>query len=247
MEAPARRQVVVWDLPTRLFHWVLVLLVALDLFAVEPEGGSSTVLHFLFGYAIAGLLVFRLLWGFIGSRRSRFADFVRPWSRVRGYVERLLRLDPPDSIGHNPLGGWMILALLGILLLMIATGLLAANRRAAGPFAHILGAGGAGLMGELHSLLSSLLVALAILHIAGVFAGWLLTGKNLILSMLNGRKSLSEAEAAVEPPPAPNWRAVVAVGLAILFAGWLALTTDYTRTRATLASSIGQSTQAGGQ
>src|SRR5579872_6731259 len=89
MESPDRRPALVWDLPTRLFHWSLVLLVGLNLFLISPRGGLSTVVHFVVGYGIAGLLVFRLFWGFIGSRHSRFSDFVRPWPRLRAYLGRL--------------------------------------------------------------------------------------------------------------------------------------------------------------
>jgi cytochrome b len=245
MESPDRRATLVWDLPTRLFHWSLVLLVALNLFAISPRGGSSTVIHFVAGYAIAGLLAFRLVWGLIGSRHSRFSDFVRPWPRLREYLGRLMRFDPPHSTGHNPVGGWMILALLFFLLLMIVTGLCAANRRVAGPLASWLGAGAAGLAGELHSLLSSLLIGLIIVHIAGVLGEWLLTGENLIRAMVTGLKRLPAAEAASEPPPAPSWRAAVLGILALAFVLWLSLITDYGQTQATLAPSGGQSSQSG--
>jgi cytochrome b len=245
MELPDRRPTLVWDLPTRLFHWSLVLLVGLNLFLISPRGGASTVIHFVAGYGIAGLLVFRLFWGFIGSRHSRFSDFVRPWPRLRDYLKRLMRFDPPHSTGHNPVGGWMILALIFFLLLMILTGLFGANRRAAGPLASWLGAGTAGLAGGLHSLLSSLLIGLVVVHIAGVFGEWLLTGENLIRAMVTGLKRLPAAEAAGEPPPAPIWRAALIGILAVAFVVWSALSTDYGRTKATLAPSGGQTSQSG--
>lgn len=245
MESPDRRATLVWDLPTRLFHWSLVLLVGLNLFLISPRGGLSTVIHFVAGYGIGGLLVFRLFWGFIGSRHSRFSDFVRPWPRLREYLRRLMRFDPPHSTGHNPVGGWMILALLFFLLLMIVTGLFGANRRAAGPLASWLSAGTAGLAGQLHSLLSSLLIALVVVHVAGVLGEWLLTGENLIRAMVTGLKRLPAAEAAGEPAPAPLWRAAVVGILALAFVLWSSLTTDYGRTKATLAPSGGQSSQSG--
>lgn len=240
MDAP-RRAVVVWDLPTRIFHWSMVLLVAINLFVISPKGGLHTKIHFVAGYAIAGLLVFRLAWGFIGSRRSRFADFVHPWPKLRAYLARLSRFDPPHSVGHNPVGGWMILGLLAFLLSMTLTGVLAANRRSAGPLAHWMGADGARLMGELHSLLSSILIALIVAHIAGVLVEWLLSGENLIRAMLNGRKRLPEVEAASEPAPAPIWRAAVLLVVAAAFSLWLALSTDYARTD----SSLGTPSQTG--
>ena len=239
MDAP-RRDVVVWDLPTRIFHWTMVLLVAINLFVISPKGGLHTKIHFLAGYAIASLLVFRLAWGFIGSRRSRFGDFVQPWPKLRAYLARLMRFDPPHSVGHNPVGGWMILGLLAMLLSMILTGLLAANRRSAGPLAYLMGGSGARLMGELHSLLSSVLIAFIIVHIGGVLVEWLLSGENLIRAMLNGRKRLPEAEAATEPAPAPIWRAAVLLVVAAAFGLWLAFSTDYARTDSTLGAPSGQ-------
>jgi cytochrome b len=240
MDSTDRRKILVWDLPTRLFHWSLVLLVGLNLFVIGPRGGLSTVIHFVLGYVIAGLLLFRFFWGFIGSPRSRFRDFVRPWPKLRAYLARLLRFDPPHSIGHNPVGGWMILGLLGLLLLMVVTGLFGANRRAAGPFAPLLGAGSAGLMGELHSLLSSVLIAFIIVHVTGVLAEWMLTGENLIRSMITGRKRLAEAEAAAEPPVAPVWRAAILAILALALVIWLVWVTDYGLNRATIGSNGSQ-------
>src|SRR5262245_11271175 len=111
MSAVSQRSVPIWDVPTRLFHWLLVLLVGTNLFLIEPGGGIETVIHMVAGYGVAGLLFFRLIWGFIGSPRSRFADFLRPWSAVKAYTERLRRLQPTPAIGHNPLGGWMIIIL----------------------------------------------------------------------------------------------------------------------------------------
>jgi len=245
MESPDRRPILVWDLPTRLFHWSLVLLVAINLFLISPRGGPSTVIHFIAGYGIAGLVAFRLVWGFIGSRHSRFRDFVRPWTRLRDYLERLIRFDPPHSTGHNPVGGWMILALLIFLSLMIATGLFGANRRAAGPLAPLVGAGAAGVAGELHSLLSSLLIGLVVVHIAGVLGEWLLTGENLIRAMVTGVKRLPAAEAAGETAPVPTWRAAVIGILVLAIILWSALSTDYGRTQATLAPGSGQSTPSG--
>src|ERR1700687_2482285 len=106
------RETMVWDLPTRTFHWTLVVLVGTDLFLISPRGGLHALVHFIAGYTIAGLILFRLAWGFVGSPRSRFADFLYGCPVVKPYAVRLLRLDPPHSIGHNPLGGWMIVLLI---------------------------------------------------------------------------------------------------------------------------------------
>jgi cytochrome b len=232
---PNDREIEIWDISTRIFHWTLVVLVAVNLFLIGPRGGAATVIHFIAGYAIAGLLLFRLLWGFLGSPRSRFADFVHRWPVVRSYVERLRRFDPPPSVGHNPLGGWMIVVLLATLAGMIVTGLVAAGRRAAGPLAGSIPLQAAGLARDLHSLISNLLIGLIIVHILGVAVDWLLTRDNLVKAMLTGRKRLAPEIAAREGRVAPAWRALLLALLSLALVAGLSLSTDYGRTRATLA------------
>ncbi len=227
-------EVLIWDIPTRLAHWSLVILVATNLFLIEPSGGLATVVHFVAGFGVAGLLLFRLFWGLAGSPRSRFADFLHPWPVVKGYVARLRRLDPPHSIGHNPLGGWMIILLLATLGGMIATGLFAAGEDAAGPLAGTVPLQLAELSGDLHGLISSLLMALVFVHLAGVAAEWFLTRDNLVKPMLTGHKLLSPAAAAREPSPASPWRALPVALLCLALVAGLAISTDFTRNRDTL-------------
>ncbi|RDD63916.1 cytochrome b/b6 domain-containing protein [Ferruginivarius sediminum] len=193
------RRVVVWDLPTRVFHWALVALVALAYVTAEDDGLAYQV-HVLCGYGVALLLAFRVLWGFVGSRHARFADFIYGWSMVRDYVRGLLRLDPPHHVGHNPLGAIMIFALLAVLIGTVWTGL----------------ASGGG-ESDLHETLGNLVIILAAIHVAGVLADWLLTGENLTRAMVTGWKELPDAEASRETPPVRPWRAVaVALVVAVL-------------------------------
>jgi cytochrome b len=118
---PSKASVLVWDVPTRLFHWMLVFLVALAWVTGEAEG-SLFVVHKLAGYGVAVLLVFRVIWGFAGSRHSRFSDFVRPWREVFAHIKGMLSLRPARTFGHNPLGGWMALVLLLVLAAQVTTG-----------------------------------------------------------------------------------------------------------------------------
>ena len=117
---PSDPSVLVWDLPTRLFHWMLVLLVALAWVTGEAEGSMFTV-HKLAGYGVAVLLVFRVIWGFAGSGHSRFSDFVRPWREVLAHIKGMISLRPARTVGHNPLGGWMALLLLLVLAAQVGT------------------------------------------------------------------------------------------------------------------------------
>jgi cytochrome b len=235
MTPSPERDTEIWDLSTRIFHWVLVLLVGINLFIIGPRAGFQTIFHFVAGYAIAGLLLFRLVWGFVGSPRSRFADFLRRWPVVKDYVDRLKRFDPPHSIGHNPLGGWMIALLLTTLAGMIVTGLFAAGRRAAGPLAASIPLPAAMMVRDLHSLISDFLIALIVVHLLGVAVDWFLTGDNLVKAMVTGRKKLPAEAAGREGRIAPAWRAVLLALVSLALVAGLSLSTDYTRTRATLA------------
>jgi cytochrome b len=118
------RFIMVWDFPTRLFHWLLVIFVIIS-FVTGNIGGNAMQYHEWSGFTILTLLLFRLVWGFVGSRESRFMTFIRGPSAVVRYATTLLRSDSTRHIGHNPLGGWSIIAMLFALLLQAGTGLFA--------------------------------------------------------------------------------------------------------------------------
>lgn len=185
----------VWGLPTRVFHWSLAVLVILNFLTGEDEG----LLYAYCGYLVGLSVLFRVAWGAIGTRHARFADFVKPWSETRAYVVRLLRLRPPRYVGHNPLGGYMILAMLGTLALIVLTGMMAARGEGTtiplfGWTPHWL----AEAADEVHEAAGDLMMVLAAVHVGGVLVDGLLTRENLIAAMITGRKDT--AGAAVESP-----------------------------------------------
>jgi hypothetical protein len=140
----------------------------------------------------------------------------------------------------NPLGGWMIALLIATVIGMIATGLFAVGRSAAGPLAGMVPLTLASLAHSLHKLLSNFLIALIVTHIAGVAADWFLTGDNLVKSMLTGRKRLAPADAAREQLVAPIRRAVLLGILALAVTIGLTISTDYTRNLSMLSQTTGQ-------
>jgi cytochrome b len=234
MSDQQHRATPVWDLPTRIFHWTLVLLVSTNLFLFAPTGGIATVIHMTAGYVICGLLLFRLAWGFLGSPRSRFADFVQPWSSVKAYLEGLVRFAPPRSIGHNPLGGWMILVMLVALAGAAVTGIFASGRHAAGALADWVPVDVTALAGDMHEFLGNFMIALVIVHIAGVAVDWLLTRENIVKSMINGRKHLPADLSARERPLVRGTRAALIGVFCAAVVGALIAATDYSLDRATL-------------
>lgn len=170
--APGR--ILVWDLPVRVFHWLMALSFAGAYLSAESE--RWRLVHVTLGYTLAGLVVFRLLWGLAGTRHARFTAFVRgPAAAVR-YLGSLWRGQPEHYAGHNPAGAWAIVALL----------LLAAGLSASG-WAVYSDIGGHGLE-EAHEVLAHLMLAVVAVHIAAVALSSWLHQDNLVAAMVHGRK-----------------------------------------------------------
>jgi len=215
-----KQTIVVWDVPVRLFHWTLLAVTALAFATAEAEG-AWFVLHLAAGYAVMALLVFRLAWGFAGTRYARFGEFVYPWPVVRRHAANVARLRPRRYVGHNPLGGWMIMALLVVLGLLVASGLFAGDEGEKGPLAHWLSAGVADAIGELHEGLNTVLWTLVAVHVAGVVIESLLTGENLIRALWTGKKEVENAEADSGPVGAlPLMASLVLAVAAVIAVAW---------------------------
>jgi cytochrome b len=173
-------RILVWDLPTRLFHWLLAGTFAGAWLTAESERWIGV--HTTLGYTFAGLIAFRLVWGFIGSRYARFSSFVTGPGPVARYLGSILTFRPEHHVGHNPAGGWAVLALLG---LGLATAL-------SGYAAYHLGAH---WLEELHEGAAGAMLALVFVHIGAVLVSSLLHRENLVRAMWNGFKRGSPAEA----------------------------------------------------
>lgn len=184
-------QVKVWDPLVRLFHWTLVG--AFTLAYLSEDDFQN--LHVYAGYTVGGLIVFRLLWGFVGTRHARFGDFVRSPSEIAAYLKSLLGGSPRHYLGHNPAGGAMVIALLVSLLFTVATGLMAYGAEGHGPLAPWVwtwGVGGEEAFEEAHEFFANLTVLLVVVHVAGVLVSSLLHGENLVRAMITGRKAASD-------------------------------------------------------
>jgi cytochrome b len=198
----------VWDPLVRLFHWSLVAAFAI----AWLTGDEESRLHELAGYAVIGLVLVRIVWGFVGTRYARFSDFVYHPSTVLGYARQMLVGKPKHYLGHNPLGGMMILALLVSLLATGVTGLaLQGAEQGTGPLASLSSGatvtmpgviamavadddaeeedeGGEEIWEELHEFFANLTLLLVALHIGGVIVGSLVHRENLVRAMFTGRK-----------------------------------------------------------
>jgi cytochrome b len=187
-EVPA--SVSVWDLPIRLFHWLLAASVVTSW--ATAELGFMRV-HFLCGYTILTLLLFRLGWGIVGSHPARFATFVRGPRAALAHL-RELRLPPdrvPPVLGHNPLGGWMVVTLLLVLLVQAGSGLFTSDDiMVDGSFVELVSGAMVKTLSTTHRLLFKLIFVLAATHVAVVAAYLLIRRENLIRPMITGRKHL---------------------------------------------------------
>ena len=184
----ARHSVLVWDLPTRLFHWSLVGLVAFTV-ATGKIGGNAMTYHLWGGFAILVLVVFRVLWGLVGGRYARFRDFVKGPRDVMAYAATLFRRSTPPCLGHNPLGGWSILALLLVLLIQAGTGLFANDDiLTEGPLVAQVSKTTSDALTRVHRLNQQALLALVAIHVAAVFYYLAVKRENLIMPMITGRK-----------------------------------------------------------
>jgi len=164
----------VWDLPLRLFHWLLVLTVFLAFLSSE-SGSPIAAWHMAAGWCAAVLLAFRLVWGFVGGEHARFPRFVRP-SAILSHVNDMLTERSERSIGHNPLGGIAVLALLGLTGIVLWSGISVAGGR---------------MDEDLHEAYAYCLLALIGLHIFAVVLMSFLTRENLVRAMISGRKKAS--------------------------------------------------------
>ena len=178
----------VWDAPTRLFHWAIVLLVTFSYVSIQKEWVQ---LHFLSGYTVLALLLFRIAWGFVGSETSRFRQFLR--SPVEGlrHLAAFGTREPDTEIGHNAAGGWMVLAMLLALLAQAGTGLFSNDDiDAQGPLAHLVSKGTSNWLSGVHATSFWVLLGLVVLHIAAIIAYAAVKRHDLVRAMVTGRKRL---------------------------------------------------------
>ena len=205
-----RHSAPVWDLPVRIFHWALVLLVISQV-VTASIGGNAMQFHAVGGYAILTLVVFRILWGFFGGTHARFRDFVRAPATVVRYAKSILGESHMAHRGHNPLGGWSVLAMLGSLLVQATTGLFANDDvMMEGPLAKHVSDRTSEIATAIHDVNAAVLLALIAIHIAAVLFYLLAKKDNLIAPMITGRKQFATTD---EPARYGNpWLAALLFG-----------------------------------
>jgi cytochrome b len=181
------QKILVWDWPVRLGHWLLAAAFCVAWLTSESE--SWRLVHVIAGAVVLAVVSYRLLWGLIGSTHARFGSFLRGPEAVGSYLGSLLKFKPAHHTGHNPAGGWAIIALLVLGLLTSLSGWLLYDDIFADTFE------------ELHEALASTMLAVVVIHLAGVAAGSVLHKENLPRAMLTGSKLGLAGEAIASSRP----------------------------------------------
>ena len=207
----------VWDLPTRLFHWLLMAAV-IGSFVSVKIGGNAMIWHGRFGFMVLTLLIFRLVWGFVGPVHARFSSFVKGPATI---IASLKGLTPPVA-GHNPLGALSVIAILILFLTQAVLGLFTSDEIFYdGPFAKHVSNATVEVMTRLHKLNEWVLLGMIGLHLAAILFYRLVKKENLVSAMMTGDKALG-----FEAPPAEDsWRmrarALIIFALAALLVNYL--------------------------
>jgi cytochrome b len=216
------RPVRVWDLPTRIFHWSLALCLVGSVVSAKV-GGNAMVWHFRFGSAVLALLAFRLVWGVVGGRWSRFASFVYAPGTVLRYLRGRARPDEHLDVGHNPLGSLSVFALLGVLALQLATGLVADDEIASvGPLNRFVSSALASSATGWHKNWGQYIVlGLVALHVAAIVFYAVARRQNLVGPMLGGDKPLPAGTPASQDGLATRLLALALAAAATGLAVWV--------------------------
>lgn len=216
MEAP--RRVRVWDAPVRIVHWLIAL--AMPALWWTAENDHMDWHHWL-GYGVLGLLLFRLAWGFVGGSTARFSSFLRGPRAVIAYARRLLSGETETAIGHNPMGGWSVAALLALLAAEVGLGLFCVDVDGLepGPLSRFVDFDAGRAAAHWHHWMFYALLALIGLHLSAIAFYAVVKRENLVGPMLTGARRVQDG---VQPmTAAPLWRFLVAVVVAAGLAVWI--------------------------
>ncbi|GAC1345011.1 MAG: cytochrome b/b6 domain-containing protein [Acetobacteraceae bacterium] len=177
----------VWDAPTRLFHWLIVILVVISYVSVQKEWIQ---VHYFSGYTMLTALLFRLAWGIFGSETSRFSKFLRSPGLAFRHLASFRAREPDREIGHNAAGGWMVLVMLLALAVQATTGLFSGDPDGQGPLGHLVQRPTQKLLTLVHHINFNVILALVSLHILAIIAYATVKRHDLVRPMVTGKKRL---------------------------------------------------------
>jgi cytochrome b len=204
----------VWDFPTRIFHWLLVILLAFSWWSAE---NFEMEWHRRSGLAIVGLILFRILWGLFGSSTARFAQFLKGPGAVLSYI-RPSTSEQSVAIGHNPLGGWSVVIMLLLLVVQTVSGLFAVDIDGieSGPLSYLVDFDQGRTASSIHEISFNVLLAVVVLHVLAVLFYLVVKRRNLIGPMVTGFRRVPDGSSVPSAALAPRWRLAAAIVLAAL-------------------------------
>lgn len=219
---PEPTTVRVWDLPTRSFHWLLAASVIGSVVSAKV-GGNAMVWHFRLGYVVFTLLAFRILWGLVGGRWSRFASFIYAPATTLRYLRGQSHADEHHDVGHNPLGAFSVFGLLALLAVQVGTGLFADDDISnTGPLIKFVSGATSALLTQWHSSFGQwLIITLVVLHVAAILFYMLKKKQNLVRPMLVGDKALAPHVPASIDSGASRTLALVLFGACAAGVAWV--------------------------
>ncbi len=222
-QTESKRKVLVWDLPVRFFHWALVLLIASQIVTVSI-GGNAMEYHVLGGYAILTLVVFRIIWAVLGTPTARFTSFVCGPRAVLRYVRSLPAPRAEQVIGHNPLGGWSVVAMLLSVLVQAVSGLFADDEiMTTGPLWKYVSDDTARIFNVIHETNAVVLLTLICIHLAAVLFYLVRKKENLITPMFTGSKLVQDHSGKALRPLQGSLRAMIVLAVCAA-ATWVVVT-----------------------
>lgn len=205
----------IWDLPVRITHWSL----AFSFFGAFITAEVNFTIHMWFAFLCLTLVIFRVFWGLIGSQTARFTQFVKAPKAAANYLLGLLKFKPQHFWGHNPLGGYVVLAILGLMAVVVMAGTFASDDGFYGPWARSVSHGASDLLKDLHEVLANFLMFIVAVHIAAVLFYKFILRDDLIKPMVTGTRE--DDETFNEPKFAPIWLAVITFAIALTISGAL--------------------------
>lgn len=210
----------IWDWPVRLTHWLFVFCIVVSWWSAEQRAMDW---HRYSGYALLGLLIFRIYWGFAGSSSARFSNFLRGPNGVMAYLyeSREAQKSTSRDAGHNPLGGWSVAAMIVLMLAQVLIGLFVSDVDGleSGPLSHLVSFDASRTLAEIHEVLFNVILTLIALHIAAILFYLLVKRDNLIVAMLTGQRRNVRMNAM---RPVPAWRILPGIVLATGVVWWVA-------------------------
>jgi cytochrome b len=216
---PSNAEVRIWDLPLRLFHWLLAVAIAACLYTGLDGGFEEMDWHQRSGYLVLGLVFFRLAWGFLGTRHARFSSFLRGPRPVVTYARNLLARRTAHAPGHNPLAGWTIATTLSVIALQAGTGLFATDDLfIEGPLAHLAGGELSSTLNTIHGVGQWSVGGLVALHLSAILWHRFVLGEHIIRPMITGRGQGNAGDPDIGPQRIGTATLAAAVAAAIVTA-----------------------------